>query len=203
MKSIFVGSRLASHPSSRGEEDMKYALLCTAIATLAGTAQAGFFNESEDNDTLETADNIGTFSAPGGSVLIDGVLGINDVDWFRFTLTDTSTLSFFAAFGVGGDGIMQIVADGGDVIAFDDNSGIGLMPSIQIADLAAGTYYVSFSGFGDVFADSVDTDELADGIGHQENFGYKLNIGFSVIPAPGSMALLGMGGIMITRRRRN
>lgn len=182
---------------------MKYALLCTAIATLAGSAQAGFFNEVEDNNSLATANDVGVFGAPGGSLLIDGVLGINDVDWFSFTLSDSSTLSFFAAYGVEGDGLMQIVTAGGDVIAFDDDSGVDLMPAIQITDLTAGTYYVGFSGFGDVDGSSVDSDELADGDGHSENFGYKLNIGFSVVPAPGAMALLGMGGIMMTRRSRS
>ena len=181
---------------------MKYTILCAALATLAGSAQAGFFSESEDNNTLALANDIGSFGAPGGSAVIDGVLDINDVDWFMFTLTDTASLSVFSAFGANGDGLMQIVTAGGDVIAFDDDSGVGLMPAIQIENLAAGTYYMGFSGFGDVDSGSVDSDELADGLGHQENFGYKLTVGFSVVPAPGALALLGMGGVVMTRRRR-
>jgi hypothetical protein len=97
---------------------------------------------------------------------------------------------------------MQIATGAGDVIAFDDDSGVGLMPALQIENLAAGTYYIGFSGFGDVDSSSVDSDELADGLGHDENFAYKLSIGFSVVPAPGAMALLGMGGMVMTRRRR-
>jgi len=161
-------------------------------------------SESENNNTLGMADPIGAFNAPGGSVLIDGVLGVNDVDWFTFTLNETSSLTFFAAFGTG-DGILQIATnDGGvaDVIAFDDNSGLGLMPALQINNLAVGTYYIGFSGVGDVDSNSVQTDELADGLGHQENFGYKLSVGVSIVPAPGSLALLGTGGMLIIRRRR-
>lgn len=183
---------------------MKHAFMTLAMASFAMTASAGgFFSETEDNNTLELADNLGTFSAPGGSAAIDGTIGQGDVDWFTFTLDDTASLSFFAAFSVGnGDGIMQIVDFDRNVLAFDDDSGIGLMPAIQIENLAAGIYYIGFSGFGDVGSDSVDSDELADGLGHSENFGYKINVGFSIIPAPGSLALLGMGGLVMTKRRR-
>lgn len=181
---------------------MKYTALIT-VAMLATASQAGFFSETEDNNTLALANDIGSFDDPGGSVAIDGAISEGDVDWFVFTLDNAASLSFFSVFASSGaDGIMQIVAAGGDVIAFDDDSGIGLMPAIQIDDLAAGTYYIGISGYDDVDSDSVDTDELADGLGHSENFGYKLNVGFSVVPAPGAMALFGMGGIMMTRRRR-
>ncbi len=181
---------------------MRYAILCAALAALAGSAHAGFFSESEDNNTLALANDIGVFGAPGGSAVIDGVLDFNDVDWFMFTLSDTASLSVFSAFGPSGNGVMQIVSAGGDVIAFDDDSGVGFMPAIQIENLVAGTYYMGFSGFGDVDSGSVDSDELADGLGHQESFGYKLTLGFSVVPAPGSMVLLSMGGLVAVRRRR-
>ncbi len=180
---------------------MKYTALFT-IAAMAGLANAGITSEFESNDTLGTANDLGIFDIPGGSVAVDAVLSEGDVDWFSFTLSDTASLSFFAAFGSSGDGIMQIVDDSGDVIAFDDDSGIGLMPAIQIDSLAAGTYFIGFSGFGDVDAGSVDSDELADGDGHSEDFSYKLSVGFTIVPAPGAMALFGMGGVMMTRRRR-
>lgn len=190
---------------------MKHAHLTTAIgvAAIASTAYAGgFFSEVEDNDTLILANDIGVFDAPGGSMLIDGVLEDGDVDWFEFTLSDEASFSVFALFSASdSDGIMQLVAEGGDVIAFDDDSGIDLMPAIQMADLSAGKYFIGISGFGDVDSSSVDTDELADGHldtgeTHGESFGYKLNIGFTIVPAPGSLALCGIGGVMMTRRKR-
>ena len=96
------------------------------------------------------------------------MLSLDDVDWYGFTVTDTASLSFFASFsnGAGADGVMQIVDDFGDVIAFDDDSGVGLLPAIQIANLAAGTYYIGFSGYGDADITSIGTDELLDGVGH-------------------------------------
>ena len=183
---------------------MKLKMMTFGLAACATVASAGtFFSEVENNNSIALANDVGTFDAPGGSVAIDGTITRSDVDWFSFTLNQTASLSFFAAFSVGdGDGIMQLVTDTGDVIAFDDDSGFGLMPAIQVADLEAGTYYVAFSGFGDVDATSVDTDELADGLSHTEDFGYKLSIGFSIVPAPGSLALLGLGGAVMTRRRR-
>lgn len=177
--------------------------LFTGLALAAGAAHAGLISESEPNNTLGTADFVGSFGAPGGSAIVDGSIGNNDVDWFSFTLTDTATLSVFAAYSgtAGADGVMQLVS-GTDVIAFDDDSGIGFMPSLQYANLAAGTYYVGLSGFGDAGSGSVDSDELFDGLGHQENFSYKLVLGFTVVPAPASVAMLGFGGVLIVRRRR-
>ena len=183
---------------------MKIKGAMTIALLISGAAHAGAFSEVESNNSLATANSLGSFDQPGGSVLIDATLDSGDVDWFEFTLDSDASLSIFAAFafGDGADGILQIVAAGGDVLAFDDDSGVGLMPALQLDSLSAGTYYIGFSGFGDVDDSSVGTDELADGIGHQENFAYKLSIGFSIVPAPGSMALLGMGGLLATRRRR-
>ena len=181
---------------------MKMILLCT-VAACAGATHAGFFSEFENNNTLALANYLGSIGAPGGSFVIEGSIGDSDVDWFSFTLDNDASLSFFSVFGSNnGDGVMQIVAAGGDVIAFDDDSGVGFMPALQIENLTAGTYYIGLSGFDDVDDTSVASDELADGIGHNQNFTYKLNAGFSVVPAPGAVALFGMGGIMMTKRRR-
>jgi len=176
--------------------------IALAAVLFAGSAHAGIISESESNNTMGTANDIGTYNEPGDGTAISGTLTEGDVDWFSFTLADTASLAFFSAFGASGDGVMQLVTDTGDVIAFDDDSGVGLFPALQVTDLAAGTYFIAFSGFGDVDGSSVDSDELADGLGHSENFAYKISVGFSIIPAPSAMALLGMGGLVATRRRR-
>ena len=183
---------------------MKKTIFVSSLTVLAGLSHAGIVNEVESNNTLATANALGSFGAPGGSLIVDGVIDVADVDYFSFTLDDDASLSIFAAFSTtgGGDGVMQLLTAGGDVIAFDDGSGFGLMPALQIMDLSAGDYAIALSGFGDVDAFSVDSDELADGLGHDENFGYKLSIGFSVVPNPSSLALLSMGGLVATRRRR-
>ncbi|MEA5614528.1 PEP-CTERM sorting domain-containing protein, partial [Nodularia spumigena] len=90
----------------------------------------------------------------------------------------------------------------GVVVGFDDDSGIGFMPALQVASLAAGTYYIGLSGFGDQGAGSVGTTNIFTGGNHDENFAYKLTFGFTVIPAPGALAMLGFGGALMARRRR-
>lgn len=192
------------HSKDPEGESMRERVAITLALSVAGTAFAGTFSELESNNTIGTANSLGLFDVPGGSVVIDAYLGDNDVDWYSFTLADTSSLAIFAAFSAGSsaDGILQLVTDSGDVIAFDDDSGVGFLPALQVESLGAGTYYLGMSGFGDVGSDSVDTDELADGIGHSEDFGYKLAVGFTIVPAPGAIALLGMGGLAMSRRRR-
>ncbi len=183
---------------------MRITLMLAAAAMGTSAASAQFMTEVESNNTLATANNIGSFNAPGGSMLVDGVVGDADVDWFSFSLANTSSLAVFAAFSTssGADGVIQLVGADGVVIAFDDDSGIALMPALQVASLAAGTYYIGLSGFGDAGASSVGTTNIFDGIGHEENFAYKLTFGFTVIPAPGALAMLGFGGALMARRRR-
>jgi uncharacterized protein (TIGR03382 family) len=38
--------------------------------------------------------------------------------------------------------------------------------------------------------------------GHTQSFDYKFVVGFNVVPTPGAAALLGLGGLMLARRRR-
>lgn len=183
---------------------MKTAFALMSIAAMGGVASANFFTESEPNNTLANANFVGTFSDPGGSVLIDGSIVLGDVDWFSFSLTDTATLAVFSAFSSSSpaDGVLQVVDSNGVVIAFDDDSGVGLMPALQLVNLAAGQYFVGISGFGDQGAGSVGTTDIFDGLGHQQDFVYKLTIGATVIPAPASVAMLGFGGLLMARRRR-
>src|SRR5512138_1015719 len=151
---------------------MRVTTLLAAVAVSAGAASAQFFTEVELNNTLGTANFVGAFGEPGGSVLIDGTIALGDADWFSFTLSNTASLAVFAGFSstAGADGVMQLVGSDGVVIAFDDDSGVGAMPAMQVDSLAAGTYYVGMSGFGDSFSDSVGTTNVFDGLGHQEEF---------------------------------
>ena len=48
---------------------MTKAALIVGLAVAAGTAHAGFFSESEPNNTLATADFVGSYGVPGGSAI--------------------------------------------------------------------------------------------------------------------------------------
>lgn len=186
------------------KSNMNTVLISIALST-AATAHAGVvFSESENNNSLNLADDLGSVGFGSSMISIGGFLNDSDVDWFRFTLTGTATSAIFSSIGPNGaDGVMQLVAQGGDVIAFDDDSSIGFMPSISASNLAAGTYYIGLTGWGDVDASSVFTDELANGNGHTEFFDYNIDAEFIVIPSPGALALFGIGGAMMTKRRRS
>jgi len=178
------------------------------VASASGQVQF----ESEPNDTLANANFVGTFVPLGGAIAIDGAIGAGDVDWFQFDLAATTTLLFSAIGSTtgGADGQLMVVdGSGTDVLAFDDDSGPGLLPALQLFDLSAGSYFVGVSGFPDVtFADgAVDNDVLFDGLdstgaAHQEVFDYKLTISANLVPTPGAAAVLGLGGLVATRRRR-
>jgi hypothetical protein len=187
-------------------------LSAAALATLVGSANAALFVESESNNTLGTANNLGTYGPPGEGIVIDGTITSGDVDWFQFTINGTGTYVVAAAFAIPAstnstDGVMQLVNSAGVVLEFDDDDNIGFMPSLEFAGLTAGTYYIGLSGFGDASSSSVGTTDVLDGLtssgaAHSENWDYKMVLGLNIIPAPGSIALLGLGGLAMARRRR-
>ncbi len=215
----------------------RLALSAAALAVSAGVASAGLIFETEPNSTLATAEPIGPFVAPGDSLAIDGfitpgTLGQDpdddlpgDVDWFTFTVTDMSFIGVtafafettFADGFVEADSAIQLVNAMGDVIAYSDDDGPGLNPSLGFF-LAPGTYSLGIAPFEDLnFPEGTrgkdgGDEELPDlfngfnefdgGRPTTENFAYKLIIGINIIPAPGAATMLGMTGLISLRRRR-
>ncbi len=199
-----------------------FVLSAAAIAACAGFAHASLIVETESNNTAATANNIGSFGVPGGSVLVDGTitpggLGIaGDVDWFRFTVGGTATVvtSVFSLDNNRADSELWLVAGNGTtILAYNDDGnpggGSGGMSSLIRLNLAPGNYYLALSGFND----GGIPNNLPDGFngggmpgpgaeGHGENFTYKLLVGFNIVPTPGAIALFGIGGMMAARRRR-
>ena len=183
-----------------------------AALTLAAGAQAqSLFFEVESNDTTATAQFITTFTPFGGAVAIDGTKGVGDVDWYQFNFAANSTL-LISTIGSSTvplpDTQLQLVAaDGVTIIEFDDDDGPGLLSSLNVTGLAAGTYYIGVSSFADVTSTSGSTT-LFDGIDEQTGlataavFDYKLSVAVNLVPAPSAMAMLGLGGLVATRRRR-
>lgn len=182
-----------------------------AICALAGAAQGGLFFESEPNSTPPQADDLGSFSIGDTEIVLgeiedgggDDVPG--DVDWYSLTLTeDTVLLAAVFCNDSDADGTMQLLSgDGSTIIAFDDDEGIGLMPSFQVP-LSAGFYYIGISGYPDGVLNTVlngfdDFNQAA--FGHGEEFAYKLLIGLNV-PTTGTTGALALAGMIALRRRR-
>ncbi|MEM7756107.1 MAG: PPC domain-containing protein [Planctomycetota bacterium] len=180
------------------------------LSCAVSTGQIVF--ESEPNDTIANADFAGTFTQPGGSVAIDGTITAGDVDWFQINLNQASTLllSAIGSATVDADSQLMVVdGSGTDVLAFDDDSGPGLLSALQLFNLSAGTYFVGVSAFDDItfLDDAVNTDTLFDGLDnagapHDGAFEYKLAIAVNLVPTPGAAAVLGGAGLMLARRRR-
>ncbi len=199
------------------------ALSALGIAALVGSANGGLILESETNNTAGTANPLGTFNIPGGSILIDGSITpgavgqAGDVDWFSFTVGGSATVvaSIFSLNNVTADSELWLVgSDGTTILAYNDdgntNGGSSTVSSLIQATLAPGSYFLVISGFNDGGTlNTLPDGFVGDGTpvpgqtpGHTQNFDYKFIVGFNVIPTPGAAALLGLGGLAMARRRR-
>ena len=181
------------------------AVALSAAAGVAGAQTIGdLFVEVESNDTLATANFIGTFEADGGALAIAGFKGIGDVDSFEFALAQNATLVLAQAGAVpiSSDTQLQLVDSAGTIIEFDDDDGPGLLSAIVIENLAAGNYFIGISSFPDGGSTSL-FDGLDDaGAPLDDEFSYKIGLAANVVPAPGALVLVGLGGIVAGRRRR-
>jgi hypothetical protein len=160
--------------------------------------------ELEPNNTFANAHDLGIIGPGISSISIEGAITLGDVDWFSFTLSDTLTDATFAAFAQDDESnaIMQFVDAFGDVLIFGADEAGGFDPQINALNIQPGQYFVGVSGFGDAPPISVLFNQHFDGQGHTEQFEYRLELGFNVVPAPASFAMLAPVCLLGTRRRR-
>ncbi len=181
-------------------------------ALLAAPASAGVTFETESNDSFEDANFLGNLGNPGGGFTVDGTITNGDVDWFRINLLGDSDFFSVALFSLDNpiaDGQLQIVRANGAIVAFDDDSGIGLMPTLGLP-LAAGQYFIGVSQFADIGFNETGLDSTFDGLDNEGfetegAFTYKLVIGAQVgpdIPAPAAAGTLALAAAAGLRRRR-
>ena len=172
-----------------------FSLLALAGLAIVPVAQASVILETEGNNNAVSSNVIPNFDAPGDSVLIDGAITPDDVDFFQITVTGPAQIvasSFGRPNSSTGDTMLALFDSAGNELAFDDDNGINLFSSLE-ANVPAGTYFLAITGFN---------DRDFNGIGHSQNLLYKLIVGANVIPTPGTLALAGLGGLVIARRRR-
>ncbi len=154
--------------------------------------------------------NLGTL-APGGMLMAQTPYVSNTVQWYKFTLgtaipagdqflahTFGNTLSG-GQFGTE-DTEIALFNSAGNVLGNNDDTGSFRWSTLSsTAGLAAGDYYIAASAYnlavGPSFSASV-VDAVA--VGGAVTGDIKLTI----IPAPATAGLLGLGGLLAARRRR-
>lgn len=186
-----------------------FGLIAVLAAVICSTASAGLYDEVEPNGTIADAlanNHLGTYLAPGDGTLIEGYLDSGDVDWYAFEVAGDAYIGAagFDPLGVGADAQFQLIDTSGSIIEWDDDDGVGLMPSLE-ANIPAGTYLLGVSAFADVTS-STGYSELFDGLDNNTggptdaDFLYKVTIITNVVPEPTALSLLSLGALLIRRR---
>ena len=165
-----------------------------------------------------------------GDVSVSGSFDAGVIQWYRFelpagasfaadTYLDLSTNGSINPDLSGADTEIGLFNGAGDFLVTDDDDGIGLTSVLSFGsgsglllgdsfnlggdgiangedgDLAGGVYFVAIGEFNTTFGAGFSAS------GGDEAVDYNLDI-FTNIPAPSSVALLGLGGLVATRRRR-
>jgi len=101
--------------------------------------------DHEPNNTPASANTIGTDGSPQTHSIHMG----SDVDWVKFTLSETSDVLIETA-GSSGDTRMWLYGpdSSSNQIAYNDDGGSGYFSRISRTALAAGTYYVKVDEYG-------------------------------------------------------
>lgn len=166
------------------------------------------------------------FGAVFGSASFTTTVAPNEVQWFSFSLANgASYLDLTTTLGQTGiDTEIGIYDAAGNLVGNDDDDGIGLRSTLSfgagsgqmlgdpfnlggdgIANgedgllPATGVYYVAIGEF------QVNFDPTGFGVtstGTDTGGTITLTILTDAVPAPGAIAMLGMGGLVATRRRR-
>ena len=153
-----------------------------------------------------------------GDTVVTGSLAAGEVNWYTFTI-GTNPYIDITTNDTPFDTELGVYTDIGNLVASDDDDGFGLNSTLSfgtgsglllgddfnlggngIAEgedgpLGPGTYYLAMGAFNTTFnGTNWDATSTSGASGD-----YIISI--YTIPAPGSLALLGLGGLAIRRRR--
>jgi len=167
---------------------MKTAATLLAVLGLASAANAGVTlddlsiatitgGSSTSGDTSGSADNMN-----GGSGIASGGSWSGGDDVYTLNWAGGDLVADLLFTTLDGDLDLYVWGDNGATNLLGSGTSTSDNEQVTVAGLAAGTYYISVDGwFGDTNS-------------------YKLQL--NGVPTPASAALLGLGGLVATRRRR-
>lgn len=138
-------------------------------------------------------------------------IGQSEVLWYSFDVTGGAggmawSISTAGSTNTGGsfgddDTELGLFDSDGNLVASNDDEDFGagvltsLLDSNTVGALADGTYYLAVGNFNTVYGPGFAADSTSTAEGTSK-------VTFSFVPAPGSIALLGLGGLAAIRRRR-
>ncbi len=183
--------------------------LCLLGAASAG-AQAATENLALDNSTFLTAQSVDPFALdPVSGFEVINVFGVRGTvfgglvvdddlpDFYSFTVGPNLRvrLSVFTPEGplLGNDPLIGLFDIDGELLALNDDGGIGYDASFSYDLLVAGTYFAAVTGYPD-FDFTGDPSST--------NYLYQLQIEASPVPLPPAFGLLGAGCAVLAARRR-
>lgn len=191
------------------------------LLAAAGAANAQVWSEVGDAGELAASAQVVAGSGPLSFIL--GSLGESDVDMYKIRIDDPSLFLAQHTSIFNFDSQMWLFNLDGTGVAFNDDTN-GLRSQISAPAVAAGDYLLAISGFDRDAVDSngnalwldnpFDNQRAPDGPGAANpvaswsgtggNRGnYEIAVrGASFVPAPGALALAGIGGALVGRRRR-
>lgn len=187
------------------------------------------FNFTDEAPVAPMASDLGTLVS--GATSASGTLSTTDrVKWYKFTTGGDAAAGIgtfldvdtegSALVGVNNDTEIGLYSSSGALIGADDDDGSGLLSQLTFGSgtrpaapptgggslgevydgrdgmLPAGTYYLAIGSFNTVFSEGFLVTAGTDNTGT-----FKININTTAVPAPGTLALVAVGGL-VTRRRR-
>lgn len=187
------------------------------------------FKFTDEPPVTPTATDLG--SLPVGMTMTSGSLTTTDkVRWYKFTTGAAASSGLGTYLDIDSEGSALISSNDteiglynsmGGLVGTDDDDGSGLLSQLTYGagtrppapptgggslglpydgrdgTLPAGTYYLAIASFNSVFADGFQVATPT-----TPNTGtFKLNINTTAVPAPGTLALVTVGGLFARRRR--
>lgn len=181
---------------------MKKFVAIAALVAAAGVATADIHNEIGDAGAALAPQATGAIS---GNVLtqINGMgysdpgFTVYDVDSFVVHINGNWSASTLGS--TSWDTMLFLSDLAGNLLAFNDD--FGSLQSFISGTLAAGDYVLSINAYSYSYGSTPIVDPNTSGAGSTP---YTINLDgmTTVAPTPGSLALLGLGGLAAARRRR-